>query len=244
MPQRRTASATADDADAELAMRMVELLKDGRVVQELKKQLYPKELCDKLDVLTAQMDNMTRQLAAKDERIQTLEKTVLHLEGQLDAQEQYSRRSNLRIQGIMDDARGEDVEKKVLGVINKDMGFNPPLKATDLERSHRLGRVAPGQGRPRVVIVRFATERLRDAVYRCRGSLKGYNDAHHPDARIFINEDLTAKRATLAFKTRELKKGGRIAHCWTHSGRVLIKDNDNHIHEVSSPNDLQRFVNA
>ena len=103
IPQRRTASATADEADAELAMRMVELLNDGRVVQALKKQLYLKELCEKLDLLTAQMDNMTWQLAAKDERIQTLEKTVLHLEGQMDAQEQYSRRSNLRIQGPLDD---------------------------------------------------------------------------------------------------------------------------------------------
>ena len=85
MPQRRTASATADEADAKLVMGMVELLNDGRVVQALKKQLCPKELCEKLDLLTAQMDNMTRQLAAKDERIQTLDKTVLHLEGQLDA---------------------------------------------------------------------------------------------------------------------------------------------------------------
>ena len=117
------------------------------------------------------------------------------------------------------------------------------LIPTDLERSHRLGRVVPGQKRPRAVIVRFVSERMRDSVYRARGSLKGYNDGKEQHTRIFINEDLTARRATIAFKTRQLKKQRKIQDCWTYSGRILVKDNDNNIHEISSDIDLKRFTN-
>ena len=81
-------------------------------------------------------------------RMIELETTVNHLEQQLDAHEQYSRRPNLRVQGIPEDGRGEDVESKVLSVVNEKMGFDPPLIPTDLERSHRLGRVVSGQKRP------------------------------------------------------------------------------------------------
>ena len=60
---------------------------------------------------------------------------------------------------------------------------------------------------------------------------------------VFINEDLTGRRATIAFKTRELKKQRKIQDCWTYSGRILVKDNDNNIHEISSDIDLKRFTN-
>ena len=242
---RRTDSTTTDDeGDTELVMRMIELMSDGRVLKELKKQLYPTELYDKLDTLTSKLESITTQLTAKDDTIHTLETTVHHLARQLDAHEQYSRRPNLRIQGIPEDGRGEDVELKVLSVVNEKMGFNPPLRPTDIERSHRLGRAVSGQERPRAVIVRFGSERVRDSVYRARGSLKGHNDGKQQHARIFINEDLTARRATIAFKARELKKQRKIQDCWTHSGRILVKDNDNNIHEISSDIDLKRFTNV
>ena len=151
-----------------------------------------------MDVMTTHIQKLTtQQFSAKYEKITTLVKTITQLELEIDGQEQYAIRPNLRIQGLQDDARGEDVDKKVLTMINEGMGFYPPLTCTDLERSRRLGRAAPGQARPRAVIARFATERIRDAVYRCRGALKGFNDAQHPDFRIFDNEHLTARRAAL-----------------------------------------------
>ena len=133
---------------------MIELMSDGRVLQELKKQLYQTELYDKLDTLTSKLESIITQLTAKDDTKRTLETTVHHLERQLDVHEQYSRRPNLRIQVIPEDGRGEDVESKVISVVNEKMGFNRPLRPTDIERSHRLGRVVSGQERPRAVIVR------------------------------------------------------------------------------------------
>ena len=120
---RRPDSWTANEGSTELVMRMIELVSDSRVLQGLKKQIYPTELYDKLDTLTSKLESITTQLTAKDDTIRTLETTVHHL----DAHEQYSRRPNLCIQGISEDGRGEDIESKVLYVVNDKMGFNPSL---------------------------------------------------------------------------------------------------------------------
>ena len=88
---RCTDSSTTDEGDTELVMRMIKLMNDGRVLQKLKKQLYPTEQYDKLDTLTSKIESVTIQLQAKDDTIRTLETTVNHLERQLDAPEQYTR---------------------------------------------------------------------------------------------------------------------------------------------------------
>ena len=94
-------------------------------------------------------------------------------------------------------------EQKVLLLINEIIGFIPLLALTNLERAHRIGPAKDKEGRPRKrpTIVRFRSERLRDSVFRSRYNLNEYNQGH-PDAIIFMNEDLTAHRASLTFKTR------------------------------------------
>ena len=126
-----------------------------------------------------------------------------------------------------------------LNIIDEKMGFLPPIKCENIERCHRLGRQVDGQRQPRAVIVRFNSERLRDAVFRARGSLKDFNNTQERATRICLNEDLTAKCASLAFKTRELKKAGRITDCWTAGGRIIIKDNTNRIKELTGLNEYQ-----
>ena len=56
--------------------------------------------------------------------------------------------------------------------------------------------------------------------------------------RIFINEDLTGRRATLARSTRTLNKYNKIADCWTANGNVMVKDLTNQIQQVRSDTDL------
>ena len=58
------------------------------------------------------------------------------------------------------------------------------------------------QTRPRPVIVKFATTHVRDVVIRARRRLPESGDG----PTLYVNEDLTRRRATLAKKTRELKK--------------------------------------
>ena len=187
------------------------------------------------------VDTLTKQLTHKDEQLDILEKRIQTLEEEVDCQEQYSRRPNLRIQGIPEETNGT-TEQKVLLLINETMGFTPPLALTDVERAHRIGPPKDKEGRPRKrpIIVRFRAERLRDSVFRARSKLKEHNQGH-PDARIFMNEDLTAHGASLAFKTRLLKRQQKINDCWTTGDKVVVKDLSKQIRQVTSSVDLDKY---
>ena len=126
------------------------------------------------------------------------------LEDDSDNVVQYSSCANLRVHGIPEVRDGDETDTTIIALLNGKMGMDPPLQRHHLERCHRLGCNADDQGRlregavarprPRPIIVRFASERLRDEVYRARTRLKTYNNEHHGQP-IYINEDLTSRRA-------------------------------------------------
>ena len=119
--------------------------------------------------------------------------------------------------------------------------MSPPLEIDDLERSHRLGRRADKDGRPRTraIIVRFRSERVRDEVFRARTKLKSHNAERRTD-KIFINDDLTPRRAKLSFDARASKRANKITDCWTAYGRVMIKDLTGKVLQLNSASDLPR----
>ena len=92
---------------------------------------------DKIDSLNAYIENLIKQVKAKDIRIVELEKKIHALEESSDNLEQYTHLHNLQIHGVPE--TGEDTGATVLAVINDKMGVVPPLSLHDPERSHRLG---------------------------------------------------------------------------------------------------------
>ncbi|KAI0212080.1 hypothetical protein LSAT2_003029, partial [Lamellibrachia satsuma] len=76
----------------------------------------------------------------------------------------------------------------------------------EIVRCHRMGRT-PNRCS---ILVKFH-ERRRDAIIRMRGKLKGNN------CRVFINEDLTARRSELAFHARTLRKKGKLTDTWSYN---------------------------
>ena len=85
----------------------------------------------------------------KEARINELGGTVKHLQSDLDKSEQYSRRANLRIQGILESEGGEDTDAKVVAILNDTMGLVPRIELSQIERSHRIGPKVDKQGRLR-----------------------------------------------------------------------------------------------
>ena len=75
------------------------------------------------------------------------------------------------------------------------------------------------QTRSRPVIVKFATTHVRDVVIRARRRLRESGDG----ATVYVNEDVTCRRAALAKKTRQLKMSRKIYDCWTFTGKVIVK---------------------
>lgn len=189
------------------------------------------------NILRQDFSKLQAIVIAKDERIRCLEQRVNALEAEADKCEQYSRRPNLRIHGIPE-ADKENTNDLVIAVIKDKMGLMN-IGVTQLERSHRLGPKTDKQGhrRKRPIIVRFKSESTRDEVFRARTQLKEHNKQKSENP-IFINEDLTAKRAALAFQTRTLKRKKLISDCWTFAGRVLVKTNAGLIKEIHTEKDL------
>ena len=198
-----TATRGGGDGD-NIVIRVMEAVADERVILLLQKALYPQALIDQFTVMNNRIDALTTQLTAKDSKIAALEKSVDELEESADRAEQYVCRSNLLFSGFKETGGKENTDDTVIELVNDAMKLSPPLQAHDIARSHRLGPPREG-GRPRPIIVRFSSDKARDAVYRARSGLKTYNSQNR-EAPVYVNDDLTARRAKLAFECRKLKK--------------------------------------
>ena len=132
----------------------------------------------------------------------------------------------------------EDTTTIVMDVINSKMSIKPPLEPSQLERSHHVGPKLDQQDRvrSRPIIVRFKSKNTYDAVLKAQFRLKEHNEQHR-DARIYIDEDLIVRRATR--ECRVLKRTGKLNDCWTTSGNVMVKDNQNKIRQIRSAADIQ-----
>ena len=229
-----------EELQSNFTLRVLEMLGDKEVVDKLRTALFPSELAEELRGLLTQITRLNETIESKDKVIDDLKARVVKLEDSLDDTEQYSRRANLRIQGIPDPGAGEDSCAKVLDVINNAMNLQPPLSSNDIERSHRLGRQTD-PARPRTMIVRFRSERTRDSVYQSRSALKTRNQDVQPALRLFVNEDLTQRRSLMAYQTRKLRAQKKLSDCWTHNGHIIVKDNNNTITRIYSPQDLDKY---
>ena len=115
-----------------------------------------------------------------------LENTVKLLERKCDDNEQYSRRTSLRINNIAGSEGRETAEQcvdKVVETVNKIPGVK--VKKDEIDRAHRVGVAKAGY--PRQMIVKFKYWNTRSMVYKRRKDLE--------DNRIYL--DLTKRRLDL-----------------------------------------------
>ena len=118
----KTRRSVSDDEDDALASRLVALLNDDQVLAKLKSVLYPRELYAKIDSFTDRVTSLTIDLAAKEAKIEALTTRVESLEAEADRQERYSRRPNLRFQGVPESAEGS-TDQKIVRLVN-DTGWS------------------------------------------------------------------------------------------------------------------------
>ena len=89
--------------------------------------------------------------------------------------------------------------------------------------------------------VAFYKQRLHDEIYSNWLKLKGTN--------VFIEEDLTPKKASLAYEARKYAKNTTNASTWTMEGTVFLKDNTDAkpraIHDTNNlhPDEQQNEIN-
>ena len=187
--------------------------------------------------LEAEILDLKQVVRQRNSEIHSLKGKLGELEKKCDDLEQYSRRNSLRIQGLPE-TQYEDVGEKVLDLANDVLSVSPPLTPADIDRVHRIGKQPkPSESGvidpPRPIILKLATYRVRDRVYRQRTSLKDYDVA-----KVYINEDLTAARSSLLWQARQRKKSKAIGDCWSHDGQVLIKTKNGKVKPIYTADDL------
>ena len=61
-------------------------------------------------------------------------------------------------------------------------------------------------------------------------------------AKVYIGDDLTKRRATLAFKARQLRNDGLIQDTWITNYKILVKNKHGRISQIYVEDDLKEFL--
>ena len=119
---------------------------------------------------------------------------------------------NLDITGIQGDTGSpeEDVETKV---INLARSRDIPLQSSDIDKCHRKGRYNPNKSGNRRVIVKFTNSKARELMFKSRKMFK---------KGIFIKDNLTPFRESLAYEARQLKREGKVLKTWVSGWKVFV----------------------
>ena len=236
-----------------------EALQDKRVVSLFQSALVPlfQQQIARIDALEKSNKKLNATLDKKDTEIASLKSRCTVLEDSLDDLEQWGRRGSMRIQGLPE-SNPEDVDQKIQDLCNNVLKLDPPLELSEIEVSHRLpGRSIginpkgadgsqtkpPG---PKGVIVKFMSRRSKARVMAKRKKLEKIdvnentkNDYPH---EVFFSDDLTSKRAKLAFRARQLMRSKKIAETWVYDSKIFVKDNHGRISRpIRGEKDLLKF---
>ena len=143
---------------------LLEALKDPQILVQLNKAIDRQALLNEIDIEnSALVQSLRRQLNEKDVKINALQSQVDEINKQVDDLEQYSRKKNVRLDGITE-VDGENTHEVILETCNNVLGLADPITLSDIDNSHRLPaprNAAPGAPRP--LIVKF-TKLVQDVV--------------------------------------------------------------------------------
>ena len=137
------------------------------------------------------------------------------------------------------------------------MNLEPPLALDEIAVSHRVGKPAVSNDAeslppPRALLVKFSTQRSRNRVMEARKSLKdppSQDDAEYDTMmaegeHVYVADDLTKRRANLAFRAREAKRSKQISDTWVIDMKIMVKDCQNRIKQVFSIDELEKIKRA
>ncbi|XP_052783207.1 uncharacterized protein LOC128219438 [Mya arenaria] len=167
----------------------------------------------------------------KDE-LTHLRAKVIHLEGEMDAANQYSRRNCILISNMKE--LPEENTNDIAIQVAKEGGLD--ITPSDIDRSHRNGK--PKVNKPRDIIVKFVSYKTKHDFMKIRKQLR------QRKSQAYINEHLTSFRGELAFQCRLLKKNPKspVLDTWTYDGNIYIKTEvKGHMIRVNTHNDLVQF---
>ena len=217
--QQHQQSLSLSDSDA---IRIATLIKE--MIRQDISDMVKQQVSD-------QTSTLMKEITALKQENTSLKEDISAIRLQQDELEQYSRRTCIRI-GNIREHDGESTDSIVLNV-SKESGAD--ISASDIDRSHRVGKHKPGKHRE--IIVKFVNYKARTRFIKSRKTLRERNCA------IYLNEDLTNTRKNLDYQCRKLKKDKNsvIQSSWTVDGRQFIKTDKDTTVRIEKLSDLKPF---
>lgn len=180
----------------------------SRVRQSIMSDLKTELIAEHIAPLATALTETRNLLADKVAENEQLKSDINDLKLEIDEQEQYSRRSCLRLNGVTGDEGdpNENVEAKLLYLAET---HNIDIQPSDIDIAHRLGK--PKMAVTRSVIVKFTNSKARQRVLSARKRL----------GSVYVNEDLTRFRQSLHYEARQLVRAKKIVRTWIAGGKVF-----------------------
>ena len=203
---------------------------------ELKKKMDA--VVENSSALQEKVSLLENNLASCENQRVSLEKNLNELSTMHDDLEQYTRKFNLEIQGIPEE-REEDTQQIILDLARcLDISMEPK----DIDICHRMRK---GNHEQRPIIVRFSNYYSKEKMYQNRRKLRRVDVGRYLRGaeKVFINENLTARRANLFKKVRDKKRPHSEWRAWTLDGKIYVKKDptDNSIIPIKSVEDLNKL---
>ena len=165
----------------------------------------------------------------------TMKRVIKSQEKDIDKLEQYSRRENVKIYGLIEE-ENENTDERVIKLFN-DIGVE--FDVNDISVSHRIGKISRNNDdtRPRPLIVKLLRRNKKTEIMKNKKRLK--DKPHYKN--VYINDDLTQLRAKII---AELRKDDAIKQVWTIDGKIFCiqMNGDKETKRIiESPDDLYRL---
>ena len=252
--------------DDSFKLFLLQALSDTTIAEKLQEIFRPVFTSIVEYQTTKTIQALKDEIKIRDDIIAGQQKEISSLHDKCDDMEQWTRRGSMRVQGLREDGPGT-LEDKLLKLFNEDLSIEPPVDLEEIEVTHRLprGKMAAVQeprssqaadnrsaasdgnasnrdkNRPQSVIIKFLSRRTKTRVMDkdIKKNLKDLNKPDYPFP-VFFQDDLTARRAKLAYEARQLKRSGVICDTWISNCKIIVKDNHGRIHAITSPNELTK----
>jgi len=225
MWSRKLSSSIGMDQE-DFTRAFIAALKNQSVIKTLREAI-----CGELQ---KEVRDLREIIKSKDTQLTELKDKIHDLEATTDDLEQYSRRNSLRFTGVPEQDH-EDTGEVSLDLIHTQLGIKS-ITIKSIDRVHRVGPKRDNQT-TRPILVKFATYRERNDVFKSRSNLKGKTVGGN---HIYINEDLTQVRSRLLYRARQMKREGKVVDCWTHDGQLFVKNKHRKIMAIKGETDLQK----
>lgn len=231
----------------ELAAMLQQL--NNSIVNTINKELEPirkevRELSSSLNFHTRQFEEFQSEHVALKNTVRELKEKNIHLESsyselsqRLNYLEQQARSNNLEIQCLPEN------KQENLYTVVKQLGsvVNVELRDSDILHCTRTAKLQTDSSRPRSVVVRLASPRVRDQLLAAVINYNKINKSNKLNSAdfglagekfpIYIVEHLSSSNKSLHAATRLRAKEKGYKYVWVRNGRIFVRraDNEGHI---------------